>query len=304
MFMFKMRHVLQHPDPEVTPAPAPSPAPAPAPAPAPSPAPAPNDGDPWGGLRDKYAAGDDKKLAKLSRYATPDAALDALLGLQHRISAGEMRSTLPKNATAEQVATWRTENGIPESFDKYDVKLKDGSTISAEDKPIIDDLLKTLHGTNVSTQQANAAVDWYYEQSRKASEDRVAKDAEFAKTSQDALRAEWGNEYRLNINMVNGLISTAPAAVRELIEGARLGNGDPFMAHPDAMKWLVGLSREINPVTTVIPNAGANMANAVEDEIKSIEKVMATDRKAYNADDKMQARLRDLYDARDKLAKK
>ena len=84
--------------------------------------------------------------------------------LQNKIAAGEMRSTLPPNATEEQVKAWRSENGIPEAPEKYELKLKDGLVIGEEDKPIIDAFLKSAHGANMTAQQASQAVDWYYEE--------------------------------------------------------------------------------------------------------------------------------------------
>jgi len=70
--------------------------------------------------------------------------------------------------------------------------------------------------------------------------------------------------------------------------------------HPDMARWLAMNARTINPVATVVPGAGANIAGAIDDEITSIEKMMRTDRQAYNKDEKMQARLRELYGARER----
>lgn len=250
--------------------------------------------------RETYAGEDKKKMERLGRYATPAAAFDALLSLQTKIGTGELRIALPKDATPEQVQTWRDENGIPAAPDKYDIKFG-GDGLPEADKDVISRFLETVHSKNVNNDQAKATVEWYYQEVARQTEERQQKDQEFAQQAQDALRAEWGTDYRANINMIGALLETAPTEVKSLIEGGRLANGDPFMAHPGAMQWLVGMARQINPVTTVIPNAGANIGSAIDDEIKSIETLMQTDRKAYNADEKKQARLRELYTAREKL---
>jgi hypothetical protein len=104
--------------------------------------------------------------------------------------------------------------------------------------------------------------------------------------------------------MIEGLLDTAPAGVKDLIKFGRLSDGTPIMANPDTIRWFNNMAREINPVTTVVPNAGANVSGAIDDEIAKIEKTMRTDRKAYNADDKMQARYRDLLSARERAGKK
>lgn len=254
--------------------------------------------------RQRYSGEDVKKMERLSRYASPAAAFDALLSLQSKIGAGELRSNLPKNATAEQIAAWRADNGIPEAPDKYTLVLPEGMKVQKEDKPLIDGFLSRLHGANANSQVASEAIAWYYEEAARRTEERLQKDTEIAKTNEDALRAEWGNEYRTNINMVNGLVETMPADARALFQTGRLGDGSPIMSNPGVLKALVAWSRQINPITTIVPNSGANIGSAIEDEITSIEKRMATDRKGYNADEKQQTRLRELYDARERIGQK
>lgn len=260
--------------------------------------------DPWLGLREKIATKDgkvdDKILSRINRYATPEAAVNALLSIQSKIGAGEYRSVLPKNASNDEIKTWRAENGIPEDPAKYELKLADGLVVGAEDKPIIDGFLASAHKANLTSQQASAAVDWYYDQLEAQTEAKAAADKVTAREAQDALRTEWGTEYRANENLIMGLIESAPTGVKDQFLHGRLADGTPIMSHVPTLKWLNQMAREINPVGAIIPNAGANTASAVEDQIKTIENVMKTDRKAYNADEKMQARLRDLYTARDR----
>lgn len=248
--------------------------------------------------RNRYAGEDVKKMERLNRYASPAAAFDALLSLQSKIGAGELRSKLPENATKEQVAAWRNENGIPEAPDKYDLA---DVKVAAEDKPMIDDFLTKLHGANAPAAVAKEAVAWYYEEAARRTEERLEKDRKIATAAEDALRAEWGDEYRTNVNMMNGLLETVPADVRDLFKTGRLADGTPIMSSPSVLKALVSWSRQINPVTTVVPNAGANIGSAIDDEIKAIEKTMRTDRKAYNEDNKMQERYRELLAARDRI---
>lgn len=250
-------------------------------------------------------AGTDEGLNKrLSRYSSPKDVANALLSVQNRISSGELRSTLPKNATEDQVKAWRAENGIPEAPDKYDLKLADGLVVGADDKPLIDKLMVSMHKVNAPAGIASEVVNFYYQTKQEEEAARQTKDAEAARAASDALHAEWGAEFRPNMNMIDGLLDTAPAGVKDLLKFGRLSDGTPIMAHPDAIRWLNNMAREINPVTTVVPNAGANVSGAIDDEIKKIETAMRTDRKAYNADDKMQARYRELLNARERASKK
>lgn len=300
--MFIKRWKYQSPD--VDPAPAAPPADPPPSAPPADPPPSDPPANKWPDTWRQELAGDnEKELKQLERYQSPKDIWNKARALEQRLSSGELRSTLPKDATPEQVTQWRTENGIPEAPDKYDIKFG-GDGLPEADKTVIDGFLQTAHGKNLNNDQAKGVVDWYYQEVARLTEERQAKDVEFGKQAEDALRAEWGSDYRQNINMVSALVATAPADVADLIKGGRLANGDPLMSHPKVLQWLNGMAREINPVTTLIPNAGGNQTSAIEDEIKAIEDRMRTDRKGYNEDEKMQARYRALLTAREKLSAK
>jgi len=262
--------------------------------------------DDW---RNQIANGDEKIAAKLSRYSSPKDVANALLSVQSKIGAGELRSVLPKNATEEQVKLWREENGIPESPEKYDLKLADGLVIGTDDKPLIDNLLKAMHKVNAPAGIASEVVNFYYAQVEANEADRQQKDSAAAREVSDALHAEWGGEFRANMNMIDGLLDTAPNGVKDLIKFGRLSDGTPIMANADAIRWLNNMAREINPVTTLLPNSGANISGAIDDEIKKIETNMGAPKgtpahKAYWGDEKAQSRYRELLDARDRAKKK
>lgn len=319
------------PAPSPAQAPAPTPAPAPAPAPTPAPAPAPKGGAPtpapapapapaqtpehvWpDDWRTKIAGDDAKTLKRLERYATPKEVAFALASVQERINAGELRSVLPKDAKPEQLAQYRTENGIPETADKYELKLKDGLVIGEEDKPVINALLATLHPKNVNVEQASAIVDWYYDEVGRQTKARQEQDARVARETEDVLRAEWGGDYTLNRNLIQGLVDLAPAEVRNDLVGARLGNGQPLLSDPNTLRWLIGLAREVNPPTALVPNAGgAGVATAIEDGIKEIEGWMkapqgSADWKKYWEDPKISGpggRYYQLLQGKEKMAAK
>lgn len=255
--------------------------------------------------REKIAGTDEKLLGRLSRYASPKAVTEALVSVQNRISAGELRGALPKNATEEQTKLWRSENGIPESPDKYELKLADGLVIGTEDKPLIDNLLKSVHEANGNGAVASKVVEFYFAQVERAEQQRHDADRVAAQTAQDALNAEWGTEFRPNMNAIEGLLGTMPQDVKDLFKFGRLSDQTPIMGNADVIRWLNGLSRQINPVSTLIPNAGANMAGAIDDEIKKYETNMAAPKgtpasKAYWDDPKAQERYRELLTARER----
>jgi hypothetical protein len=253
--------------------------------------------------REGLATGDVKKIERLSRYATPQAVADALLSVQARISAGELRSNVPfpEKGTDAEKAEWRKEQGLPETHDKYELKLRDGLTIPAEDKDRIGSFTQALHAKNAPPAVVSQAVEWYYDEVAKATEERATKDKAAVESTRDSLVAEMGvAEFKTNLNLVNGMIETMPASVKELFKGGRLADGTPlFGGNADAFKGLADWARKINPVTALVPGAGANTASAINDEIKKYETMMREDRPGWNKDTAGQKRYQELIAARE-----
>lgn len=243
---------------------------------------------------------DGKHLKTLERHDSPRSVLDSYNALRQKMDSGELKTVtpFPANGKPEEQAAWRKSNGIPEAPGDYTKTFKEGLVIGDADKPFVDDFLTAAHAHNAPPEVVNGMLDWYYSQQEKAMQVVEERDAQYLQKSEDALRSEWGGEYRTNINMIKGLVETMPEDVRDLFMNARLGDGTVLLNHPDMARWLALTSRQLNPVHTVVPGAGSNIAGAIDDEIASIEKVMKEDRSKYNANEQMQSRLRDLYEAR------
>lgn len=288
--------------PAAAPAAAPVAAPAPAAAaPAPVAAPAAPAADTAGkwptNWREDYSKEDAKKLEKLQRYASPEAALDAMFAAQQRISSGELKPVLKKDATPEQKAEWRKAHDVPETPGKYELK---GVAIDDAEKPMFEELFKSGHESDMSNgQMASIAKTWGTIR-EKAFEAQAQKDRELAVTGEDALRAEWGTEYTRNKNLINGMMdSLAPGKLKDQFMTGRLADGTPVGSSPAALKMLLGLALVANPTGVIVPGGGANSAEVIDDEIKAIEKTMGT--KAYINDEAKQERYRALIDARSKM---
>lgn len=255
--------------------------------------------------RETYAKGDKTKLEVLSRYTTPESAFDAILATRQKMSTGELKvvTPFPEKGTPEEQTQWRKDNGLPEAPEKYDLKFEDGLVVGEDDRPIIDDFLKAAHAAHMKPAEVKAAVHWYYDNLEKQTKAQEEADLTVKQENDDKLRSEWGNDYRANINLITGLLDMAPAGLKDRLLGGRLADGTPIGSDLETLKYLAGLARQINPVTALVPGAGAGAVTTVETEIATIEKRMREDRKGYNKDEAMQARYRQLLDARAQLKK-
>lgn len=255
----------------------------------------------------KMVAGDNAEhLKTLDRFASPKALYDSYAALRAKLSSGELRpvSAFPAKGTPEEQSAWRQANGVPEKAEDYKFQAPEGVKLGDADKADLQAIQKAAFENNVPAQHAQAFASWFVAEKQARMEKRAEQDASFRTTSDDALRSEYGNDYRANMNRVAALLEQAPKGMRDMLGSARLKDGTLLGDHPDFVRFFVDLARQVNPAGVVLPGAGADIGQSVADEIAKIEGVMKTNRKAYNDDPKMQQRLRELYTARDRMGKK
>lgn len=255
--------------------------------------------------RTAMAGDDEKALEQLGRYADPTAVWTKARALEQKLSSGEYKQTtpFPDKGSDEEKASWRANNQIPDSFDKYDIgreiKGETDEDIKAE-QAVIDRFLEFAHSKNMPGDHVKNMVDFFY--SRRDEDADAAAEASLAvrNETEENLRAEWGTDYRGHLNRVNNLIETAPADIKEGLLDAMMLNGTTLRDSPEAMKFLLGLAIMQNPVTTVVPQGGDQLSS-IQDEIDEIKGKMNT--KEYRNSPKMKQRYRDLLEAHGNLSK-
>jgi len=236
----------------------------------------------WGeNWRKEYAGEDAKLLTQLERFQSPKAALDAYFAAQRRISEGGLKPVLPENATPEQLTAWRKENGIPEKATDYLANLPDGLVIGEGDKPLFESFVTELHKVNADPKVAHAAVAWY----NKFAEDQQAvqreADTTYAAQTEDALRGEWGADYRVNQAIRTTFLNRLPEGIKDVFLNSRMPDGRALGDHPDLSKWLVGMERELNPTATLSGGAMGGDTKALESRKAEIEKLQGNQHSEY-----------------------
>jgi hypothetical protein len=248
--------------------------------------------------RDGFAAGDDKFKSQLERFKSPADLGNAFREAQQKIRSGQFKDPLPEGATDAEIQAYRQQHGIPEKPEGYLENLPDGMVIGEDDKDIMLDFLGSLHKANADPKIAQQAIEWYNSFKETTQEQLAAADQEQQHNAEDFLRREWGADYRTNVNIIGAMIEkTFGADVRDSLLNARDHEGRAIMNIPGIMEGFATLARStMHPMA--IPGQTGDPVQAVEDEIRDIEKVMKENRAQYNKDETMQARLRELYDIR------
>ena len=247
-------------------------------------------------------AGEDKDaLKRLARFTDPSMVFKSLRSLEQKLSSGEYTKPLPADATPEQKATWRKENGLPEKADDYVAKLSlpNGLVIGEAEKPIVAELAAVAHDRNLSPDAFNGIVSKYYElqdQQRQKMEDA---DAAYKLESEDALRKDWqGADYRRNLTAVNNLIATWPQDLATSLLAARDPSGRKLGDNPHLIKQLASLALELNPAATLVPAGTTDAGKSVKARLEEIRSLRRNDPDAYQKDiKKLEAEELELIEA-------
>lgn len=312
----------QDPAPQPTPQPAPAPAdpkpadpkpadPAPAdpkpadPKPAdPKPAdPAPVAGDWPGDWREKIAGQDEKLAKRLARYASPNAVVEALVAAQAKISAG-VKEPLKADATPEEVAAWRKDNGIPDEPTGYKLDLGEGRVVGELDKPLVDAFLARMHAQNASPTLVNEALSWYYSEQDKFAEEQVKFDAENKAKATAALKQEWGGEFDTNVQIA---LNYLPNDIRDVFLAGRMADGTLVGDNPAVLRWLAGQGRLLDPTATVVPGTGMAAMQSIDNELAELTKLSGDHSSEYWKGPKanqLQARMLELLRAKARAGKR
>jgi hypothetical protein len=251
--------------------------------------------------RGRYAGSDAKEMARLQRFASEADFFKSYRSLEQKLSSGEYRRDLPDTATDEEKAAWRKELGIPEHAEGYAVELPDGIVLGKDDQPVVDLFKQFAHERNYTPRQFNEALTWYYETQDALASQREDADAAFRQQSEDALRAEYGADFRRNMNVLGSVRDSMPEDLAARLLAGRLADGTKIGNDPAFIRWMVSLGLELNPASTLVPATAANAGASIATELESIARLRVENPEKYWKDNKLLERERELIEAQMKM---
>jgi len=269
------------------------------------------DADHW---RATWAGTDDKKKAWAERRTDLKVALDSAYAADSKIAelSAAAKAVLPKDATPEQIAAYRKDNGIPEKVDGYLEALPKevGETLTDEDKAIMTPYLTALHDLNLTPAHAAKLIAVRQAELDRQVEARVTADETLRVSTEDALRGEWGNNYRAEINNIHGLLKGLPPEFSEALLQARTPDGNALFGTPAAVRALAQLARTVNPYSVPVGGDGGTLdGKGVDARIAELDSWMGSAKgsenyKRYYDNPKVQEEYRSLIDAREAMKKR
>lgn len=252
-------------------------------------------------------AGDDKAaLKELERYNTEADFYKSNKELRRKLSSGEYKRALGADATDEEKAAWRKEQGIPDKAEGYIEKLElpKGLVLGEADKPLAAEFASGAAEANMTPAQYSVMVAKYYaiQDAMKAKQDEA--DTVFKETTLEQLRDEWGPDYKRNLNAASNLVAAMPGKLADRLLSGRTADGRRIGDDPEMLAWLSSQARELNPMATLVPAGTSNAVAAGQARIAEIEKMMSDRSGEYYRGPnsaKIQQEYRDLLTARDTM---
>jgi hypothetical protein len=236
----------------------------------------PNWPDDW---RDKLAGEDKAYRTLLDRYADPGALAKAHRELQLKLSKGELKATtgMPDNASDEERAAWRKENGIPDKPENYDVRLPNGMVLGDAERPIVNDFLQHAHQNNLPPTVVNVAMDWYMRFQEKQLADQREQDIGKRVQAEENLRADWGADYRPETIRLGEFLSKAPDDLGVDLVAARYPDGSIVGSDPRFVRWMAGIRRELDPMGSLVPAGTADPVKAGAARLGELKAMLNTE---------------------------
>lgn len=208
---------------------------------------------------------------------SPKDILNSWRGLEQRLSSGELKRALPNNHTDEELAEFRKSNDIPDKPEGYDVNLGNGFVWGEADQPLLADFTKFAHDRNMPGPMVKSALEWFANSQQRIADDIAQRDENERVNGTEALRAEWGKEFKQNLAAARNMFEGDSAALWNIVMGARAEDGTRLGNLPEVLKFFAGKSRELNPFATLVPEAGSAPAKTAETRMAEIN-VMMKDR--------------------------
>lgn len=222
----------------------------------------------------------------LARYQSPADVAKALLAAQQKIRSGEYKRAMPQGDNPEELKAWREEQGIPESPDGYELPPINGQPIDLANldegtKASLTVLREGLHKAGLNKEQGAVVSSALLTLAERQAEQTATQDANNRDSVEDALRAEWGPDYRRNLNMNGALLTQHFGDNMEGVLNARMPNGMRLADSPEFNKFLNAMARANG--SDVLFDGDVKGGASVDSRLEEIRNVMRTNINEYYA---------------------
>lgn len=243
--------------------------------------------------REEFALGDDGKpvearLNMLKRFQSPKDMFKSLEAAQQRIRSGEYKRVQAPDPKDEAAYTeWRKENEIPLDPKEYGLvpEGEAAKSLPASEVETLAEMQTLLHTENVPLPLAKKLAAGLTAMEAKRQERQAEADGAARDMCEDTLIADWGKDYRANLQANKAVLAKHFGEDAESILEARLPDGRRLVDIPAFSKGVNAWARLDG--TDIFVDGDNKGGSSLESRKLEIEKIMQTDFAKYQHDPKM-----------------
>ncbi|WP_159585923.1 hypothetical protein [Chelativorans xinjiangense] len=221
--------------------------------------------DDW---REIGAGGDEDALKLLKRYGSLRNFVKSFVEKDKLIRSGKIKREMPDASDEKAIAEWRKEQGIPDDPTGYILPETVTKRMTDDDKPMLASFTEWMHSKGAPQTVIDFAPEWYFDTVEELEAQRTAADAEAAETAEEALRKDWGREYKANITLANRFMESVPGGNEW--HQARLPDGRTLGAVPEFVAWASDMGRDMFGDATFANSDSERKHTARKQEIEQI----------------------------------
>lgn len=213
--------------------------------------------------RDVFKDEDVRKEAE--RSTDPDAFGKRVLDMRKQLSSAIVKPG--KDATDDQIATYRKAMDIPDSTDGYEFPEVEGEgaeAAQAEHKAWAD----KFHNLGIPTPAAKELVAMATEIRKQSQDAELAADKKFADETEAALNKAWGADAEKNKKLANRAGEQVFGDDFDTAREIQTKDGRFIMDHPVMMKMLASIGREMGEGTLGVVTDGER--DTIQEQITEV----------------------------------
>lgn len=245
--------------------------------------------------RGRFAAGDDKRLAKLNRFSSEADFMKSWESAQDKIAKGGHLPKPPADDAPDDVkAEWRKTIGVPDKPDAYTVPKIPGFEFGEGDQPLLASVREAMHAGGAPQGAFEQVVKWYADTIAGAQEAQREETDAARLNFEDVLGNEWGPEYRTNVVLSERWFDSLPSEVGGKLKAAAEND-------PDLYRWAASQARNEGYIARNIQRGGGDPKVAVKERMAEIEAMMSDPKSDYWKNPKIQEEFVELGDRAAKM---
>ena len=187
----------------------------------------------------------DEKLRKhAERFTTPDALVQANVDFRQKVSKAVVLPS--KNASEDEVSSFRKAIGVPDSEDGYEFpQAAEGEELSEETLSAQKEWGKLFQDNNVSKTAAKHILTAYEQFKVSEAEERLKADEAFAEETREYLKSQWKEDYDKNLIIASKAGEQIFGEMYDDVKSLETKDGKFVLDHPAISMAFAKLGREM-----------------------------------------------------------